>query len=102
MERKPDNLEVAEDALAKGLVPIPCHPGSKVPSLLTWKEWQTELPPIELVRKWFRRECNIAIITTGMVVFDCDDPEKQDLVLKNCGDTPHKLKTPNGGLHLGY
>ena len=39
-----------------------------------WKEWQDKLPPEELVREWFSVRRNIAIVTAGMVVFDCDDP----------------------------
>src|SRR5437667_11820819 len=37
-----------------------------------------------------------------MVLFDCDDPAKAELVLEKCGDTPHRVQTPSGGLHLGY
>lgn len=96
------NLEIALDAREKGIVAIPCWPGTKVPALKTWKEWQTAMPPIELQREWFCEKCNIAIITTGMVVFDVDDPEKANLVIENCGETSHKLKTPRGGIHLGY
>ncbi len=37
-----------------------------------------------------------------MVVFDCDAPELAERVLSECGDTPHKLRTPRGGVHLGF
>lgn len=60
------------------------------------------MPPIELQTDWFQRECNIALLTTGLVVFDCDDPAQAALVIEKCGDTPHKVKTPRGGIHLGY
>jgi len=101
MKAPRDNIEIACDARAKGIVAIPCHPGTKVPAV-KWKEWQTQMPPIELQREWFDKPRNIAIITTGMVVFDCDDPTKAELVIEKCGDTEHKLKTPSGGIHLGY
>lgn len=95
-----NNLETALDAREKGIVAIPCHAGTKIPAVC-WKEWQTTMPPLALQREWFRRPCNIAIITTAMVVFDCDDPLKADLVIEKCGETPHTLKTPCG-IHLGY
>src|SRR5687768_3932956 len=102
METSPDtNLERALAAAEKGLVPIPCHAGTKVPAV-PWKEWQTKMPPEELIRQWFRKACNLAIVTTGLVVFDCDDPDKKDLVIEKCGETSHMLKTPRGGIHLGY
>jgi hypothetical protein len=40
--------------------------------------------------------------TRGLVVFDCDALEKAALVLRHCGETPHQLRTPRGGIHLGY
>lgn len=96
------NYEAALVYAEKGIVSIPCHLGTKVPCV-KWKQWQNAMPPAELLRRWFAdTRNNIAIITTGMVVFDCDDPAKADLVLAECGDTPHKLRTPRGGIHLGY
>lgn len=96
-----NNLAIALDARSKGIVAIPCRPGTKVPAI-GWKKWQSAIPPMELQRHWFRDPCNIAIITTGFVVFDCDDPAKAELVIEKCGATPHKLRTPRGGIHLGY
>jgi hypothetical protein len=96
-----NNLENALEARSNGIVAIPVLPGTKTPAV-KWKEWQTRMPPIELQREWFRERCNIAIITTGMVVFDCDDPTKAELVIEKCGQTPHTLRTPSGGFHLGY
>lgn len=102
METPRDSFAIALEAREKGLVAIPCHPGTKVPAV-KWKEWQAAMPPIELQREWFRdTRANIAILTTGMVVFDCDDPSMADVVIENCGETLHKLKTPRGGIHLGY
>lgn len=101
MERHPDNFGIAQDAARKGIIAIPILPGTKTPAV-KWKEWQTKVPPIDLQREWFRKKCNIAILTTGMVVFDCETAEKARLVLKNFGETPHMLKTPGGGMHLGY
>lgn len=102
MDKPHNNLGAALDALEKGIAPIPVVEGTKTPAV-KWKEWQGKLPPEELVREWFagtRR--NIAIVCTGLVVFDCDEAAKAELVLSECGDTPHKLTTPRGGVHLGY
>lgn len=96
-----DALAAALDALAKGVAPVPCIDGTKVPAV-RWKEWQTVLPPESLVCEWFAVRRNIAIVTTGMVLFDCDDPAQADRVVAHCGDTPHRVRTPRGGLHLGY
>src|SRR5437870_2538800 len=101
METRTDNLETAIAAAEKGIVCIPVLPGTKLPAV-KWKQWQTEMPPESLIREWFEgTRCNIAIITMGMVVFDCDDPAKAKLVLKECGETPHYIRSPRG-VHLGY
>ncbi len=106
MARQPDttgNFEIALSNAEKGIVSIPIVPGQKGVPLVKWKRWQSEMPTEELFREWFLgTRTNIAIITTGMVVFDCDALEKAKVVLTECGDTPHKLKTPRGGIHLAY
>src|SRR4051812_40195705 len=99
MAKQPDNLETALSAGELGIVCIPCLPGSKVP-LVRWRQFQTEAPSEALLRQWFEgTRNNVAIICNGMVLFDCDDPAKAELVLAECGETSHKLKTPRGGLH---
>ena len=70
---------------------------------MKWKPWQRKMPTEELLREWFLgTKNNVAIICSGMVLFDCDDPEKAGLVIGHCGDTPHKVRTPRGGIHLGF
>ncbi len=101
MQKPPETLALALDALGMGYAPVPIVEGTKTPAV-KWKPWQEELPPEELVREWFSVRRNIAIVTTGMVVFDCDDPATAELVVEKCGDTPHRVQTPSGGLHLGY
>jgi hypothetical protein len=101
METPPDNLAIALDAFEKGIVAIPLIEGTKIPAV-KWKEWQHALPPIELVREWFRHRCNVAILCTGMVLFDCETPEKAEVVLRQCGDTPYKVRTGGGGVHLAF
>lgn len=100
--KEPHPLDIALDARAKDIAAIPCHPGMKVP-MVPWKRWQAEMPPLKLQRAWFADpDVNVAIICSGMAVFDCDDPDMAELVVKHCGDTPHKVRTPRGGVHLGY
>ena len=95
-------VEVALDAHEKGIVAIPCGPLTKIP-MFRWKLYQALMPPVETVRAWFPdEERNLAIITTGMVLFDVDDPTLVDMVLEHCGPTPHVVRTPRGGTHLGY
>jgi hypothetical protein len=102
METLRTNLEIVLDAREKGFVAIPCLAGTKIPAV-KWGKWQDEMPPEDLLREWFadpRR--NIAIICSGEVVFDCDDPAIADLVIAECGDTPEKVRTPRAGIHLPY
>jgi hypothetical protein len=100
LEQSRDNIDIALSAREMGIAAIPMV--GKTPAV-KWKRFQTELPTPAELRAWFSGETrrNIAIVTTGMVVFDVDDPAKAELVIRECGDTPHKLKTPRG-LHLGY
>jgi len=96
------NLAVALDALAKGLVVIPCYPGTKVP-MVKWKQYQEELPTEELIHEWFEgTRNNLALICTGMVLFDGETAEKAEVILRECGDTPYKVRSGGGGIHLGY
>lgn len=81
---------------------VPIHPGTKV-AAVKWKRYQTESPTEADYVAWFGgTQNNIAIMTGDLVIFDCDDPNKVDLVLDHCGDTPWRVRTPRGGLHLGY
>jgi hypothetical protein len=102
VEAPRDNYEAALAAARLGYRCVPCRPGTKVPAV-AWKRWQTEMPPPELLRRWFSgTRHNLAVLTDGLVVFDCDDPAEADRVLAACGDTPYRLRTPCGGVHLAY
>src|SRR5882724_8808886 len=101
METPTDNFETALDAAQKGYVGIPCFPGTKVP-MVKWKRYQSVHSSRETYEKWFRGSpTNIAIICTDMVLFDVDHIAMVEVVLREYGDTPHKLWTPKG-IHLGY
>ncbi len=96
------NLETALDAREKGITCIPCYPGSKIPAV-KWKEYQTGLPPVEQIERWFRDTLrNVAMICTGSVIFDAENESVVQRVIAECGPTPHMVRTPRGGRHLGY
>jgi hypothetical protein len=102
MEARHDSYELALAGDALGHRFVPCAPGTKVP-IVRWKQFQAERPTPDLYARWFRgTRNNIAVLTSGMVLFDCDDPAQADLVLDHCGDTPWKVRTPRGGIHLGF
>lgn len=102
METPRDNYEIALAGAEIGLRFVPCRPGTKVP-LVKWKPFQAEPPPPLFYERYFNgTRNNIAVLTGGMVLFDCDSPEKEELVLGFCGETPWKVRTPRGGVHLGY
>lgn len=97
-----DNYELALLGDAMGHRFIPVAPGTKVP-LVKWKPFQQEKPTAEQYARWFQgTRNNIALLCGDLVVVDCDSPEKVASVIDRCGDTPHKVRTPGGGMHLGY
>jgi len=66
-------------------------------------------PSLSTVERWIDRwpRANIGIVTgavSGFVVIDIDsdDPAVWAQVIKRFGDTPLKIQTPSGGLHLYY
>ncbi len=96
MDTPPDNIANALKAAELGYTPVPVLPGTKIPAV-KWKPWQTEIPPAELIRVWFAQRRNLAIVMHGLVVFDCDDPTQAELVIAECGDTPHKRSRRRAG-----
>jgi len=97
-----DNYSLALAGDALGYRFVPCAEGTKVP-LVKWTRFRHERPTPALYERWFRgTRHNIALLTDPIVVFDCDDPALADRVLAECGETPHRVRTPRGGIHLGY
>jgi hypothetical protein len=102
METPRDNYALALAGSELGHRFVPCRPGEKVP-LVKWKAFQTEAPTPAMYEKWFKdTKNNIAVITNDMVLFDAEDAAAANAVLNECGDTPWRVKTPRGGMHLGY
>ena len=107
---EPQTLHAAQRLLALGLsvIPVPRpRPGlrdGKVPSL-PWREYQTRLPTIEEVWRWFSAEpMNLAVITgavSGFVVVDLDSREAVRWGVKRLSYTPWQTETSKG-FHLWY
>ena len=95
-------LDVALGYLKLGYRPIPVIPGTKR-SCIKWSVYRARPPTEQEVRSWFGfGPRNIALVTgNGVVVVDVDDPAMVSTVLKHCGDTPMRCRTPNG-MHLYY
>lgn len=69
-------LALARAYMANGLTPIPLEFRDKKPSI-KWAEFQNRKPTDEELVKWFKKPCNIGIITgvpSGIVVIDLDGP----------------------------
>ena len=62
-----------------------------------------ETLPLELQTGWFMNnfDANVAILTTGKVTIDVDDAGFAVQVLREVGDTLHKIVTPYQGVLAG-
>lgn len=84
-----------------GFSVIPITPGVKKP-LVTWKEWQAELPSEELVLHWFEgrfRHADYAILsgaTSGVVAVDGDDADALVAMAARLAPTPMRQRTGRG------
>src|SRR3954452_1823826 len=88
-----------------GLAVIPCGGADGKVPLVHWGKW-AKRPGLDFVRKMTCRHpsANVGIITglSGITVVDCDDPVVVTAMITRCGDTPLKVRTPSGGVHLYY
>src|SRR5688500_11989732 len=97
---------MALELLARGLAVLPCKGrDGKVP-LIGWRGWR-KLPPPAFVEKRMRRHPGVSagILTgplSGITVVDGDDKAAVAAMIRCCGDTPLKTRTPRGGVHLWY
>ncbi|HKZ83131.1 MAG TPA: bifunctional DNA primase/polymerase [Anaerolineae bacterium] len=97
-------LESAQCWLSRGIVPLPCWPGTKA-AAEPWKRWQQELPPVDLVRHWFAKPRNLALICGGLprlVVLDFDDSSAyaQWCVEHSDAVPTYTVLTPRPGIHV--
>lgn len=85
-----------------GIAVIPCD--DKVPLIRYAKMTQ----PIGLdgLKKLIQKHpsANVGMLTglSKITVVDIDDPADAQAMIARCGDTPLKVHTPSGGLHLWY
>jgi Bifunctional DNA primase/polymerase, N-terminal len=96
--------DAAPDLLARGLAVVPCGSADGKVPLVEWGKW-TKRPGLRFVEKLMRRHpsANIGIVTgclSGITLVDCDGDV--DVMIACCGDTPLKVRTPRGGVHLYY
>lgn len=108
------SLEFALDMLARGLsvIPVPPpvpgtpanKPGDGKTPVVKWKRWQSELPSERQVRRWFRREQNVAVLTgalSGVVVVDLDGDDAVEWWSTRRPYTPWQTQTSRG-FHVWY
>jgi hypothetical protein len=95
-------IDAALGYLRMGYRPIPLISGTKR-SAVKWAVYRARPPTEPEIRSWFGRgRRDVALVAgNGVVVVDVDDPTMEDAVLKNCGFTPMRCRTPRG-LHLYY
>src|SRR5438128_2352757 len=105
MAKNPDttNYEIALDLARKGYIPVAMLPGKKVPAEKSWQEWG-ERPVTEesITQRWRHTRNGIAILCKDLVVFDIDDGELLDPVLRAAGLDARRTpicRTP-GGYHV--
>lgn len=101
-----NHLDHALKYLAQGWSVIPIKPSSKLPSIISWKEYQERLPTPQEVTSWWkaRPHDNIALVCgkiSGVIVVDIDPKS---------GGTTEGLELPptlcsrtgGGGQHIFY
>lgn len=79
---------------------IPIKNKEKKP-LVSWKDYQKEPAPIEVVEKWFNEnpECSWAVVTgkvSGFAVLDCDSREAFDFIKEKGFSKSPTVKTSRG------
>lgn len=100
------NLDHALKYLAQGWSVIPIKPGTKLPALASWLEYQKRLPTEEEVNRWWKKwpKANIALVcgeVSGVIVVDIDPKsggttEGLELHPTLCS------RTGGGGQHIFY
>lgn len=87
-----------------GVTPIPCRPRSKIPAI-AWGRWQERRPPRQLVKRWFERDRNLALLTGDpLLVLDFDDlPAYYRWRMENPGlAKSYTVETPRPGRHVYF
>jgi bifunctional DNA primase/polymerase-like protein/primase-like protein len=96
----------AQDMATRGLAVIPLGgEDGKRPLVKGWSRNKRPQGPAFIDKIAAQHpEANIGIVCglSGVTVVDIDDPAITDEVLARCGETPIKIATPSGGIHLYY
>ena len=95
-------LDIAEDGLA--VLPLGGEKG-QTPLVSGWTKWKRR-PGQAFIQKLILDfpDANIGAICgiSGITVVDIDDAELLSVMIERFGETPLKILTPSGGIHLWY
>ena len=96
-------IKIALQYIKLGWSVIPIRARDKRPAIKSWEEYQNRLPTKTEIKEWFGKgERNIALITgqiSGVDVVDIDSYKgKRGIDV----DSPLKVNTPRGGIHLYF
>lgn len=99
----------AQQYSSLGLSIIPCAGDNGKIACVKWKPYQDDCAHYKVISEWQKTfpDANIGLITgevSGLTIVDIDTakPEIIRQMIQRFGDTPIKVKTPRGGVHLYY
>lgn len=107
-------LQAAKLLTQSGISVIPTKPDSKSPALTSWKQWQHEIAPEELLERWFHNGNGISwlmgAISGNAGLIDFDKPGLYDLFSDACKDNMLDdieqkcvlIQTPRDGRHIVF
>lgn len=100
-------IEYALKYLKLGWSPIPIKPGGDKIPLVKWKDYQTKLPTVKIVTRWWEKwpKANIGIITgklSNIFSIDFDRPEAKAEFEARFEELPESLsfETGRGSQHV--
>ena len=98
-----ETLHFAYEYIDRGWPVIPIS--GKKPAV-PWRIYQSQRPPLDVVKRWFSPgRYNLAIVTgriSGLVVIDCDTCDDASWWKKTYPHTPLAVSTGGGGRHFYY
>lgn len=102
-------VKVASKLWKVGLLPIPCGKESGKEPLVRYKDAGARYGEATLW-KWIAdekfRQAGVGVLTGAgrcpITVVDIDDPSLVEVVIERLGQSPIRVRTPSGGVHLWY